>query len=178
MEKDKEMSVLSSCGVIKINTDGYIRSIDTYSCYSSPLDPDYLPKIEKFDLEEYKKYWKLSELDELPDTFDILDLGYWDKEGVYEEPCEEHRRRIKENMNCFIAGKIDKPPKPSIIMSYDDVLGVLHNILVDADPDEFTKMAEDMTGAELEWVCLDEENDVWRYKITAGEDYCGAFDGL
>jgi len=171
----RELTIYSSGGTHKANTEGYVISAYTY-VGSGPLDPDYLPQIERFDFEEYRKYWRLGRLDELPDTFDILDLGYWLKNAGYEKPCFETRRRIKENQGVMIASKVKPPPKRSIALTYEQVQDVLRD-LINGCPctDELASMAETLTGAELEWVV---DCEPGCYKITEGPDYCGAFEGL
>lgn len=51
----------------------------------------YIAKIEKFDIEEYKKFYNVTEL---PNSIDILDLGYWMKDGTYEEPAFDWREEM------------------------------------------------------------------------------------
>ena len=54
--------------------------------------------IAKFDLEEWKKHYQK----EVHDSFDILDLGYWDDEGAYVEPEPFHRQMVAEHQNSMI----------------------------------------------------------------------------
>jgi len=56
--------------------------------------------IEKFDLEEFKKYYGY-----LCQYYDILDLGYWTNSGEYEHPVQEHRDEIKKHNNALIVNE-------------------------------------------------------------------------
>jgi hypothetical protein len=46
--------------------------------------------IARFDLEEWKRFYK----QETCRGADILDVGYWTKDGIYEPPALEHRDQI------------------------------------------------------------------------------------
>lgn len=53
-----------------------------------------LPDINMFDLVEWKHYWQRN-----PDhDFDILDLGYWLKDGSYEPPVLDWRQEAKRSV--------------------------------------------------------------------------------
>ena len=77
--------VESSHGTLVVDrTDGVvIRELSTY-------DGDELKDIVRFDLEEYKRYWK----EEVPKSLDILNLGYWIIGGAYEEPAHDWRKEL------------------------------------------------------------------------------------
>ncbi len=51
------------------------------------------PQVERFDVEEYKKFYGVEKLHGDKDI-DILDLGYWGTDGIYEEPCHEWREEV------------------------------------------------------------------------------------
>jgi len=51
------------------------------------------PQVERFDIEEYRKFYGVEELPGYMDI-DILDLGYWGMDGIYEEPCHGWREEV------------------------------------------------------------------------------------
>ena len=52
-----------------------------------------LKNIVRFNMEEYKIYHG-----QIDDSYDILNLGYWDNKGVYEEPCQDWRDNREERL--------------------------------------------------------------------------------
>jgi len=54
----------------------------------------YLLSIERFNLEEYNAHYGVNDHAE----FDILDVGYWTRDGEYEEPVESWRAQIGEEL--------------------------------------------------------------------------------
>ena len=52
------------------------------------VQPDYHNYV-RFDLPEYKKHYG-----ELDTEYDILDLGFWKKDGSYEPPEKDFRDRV------------------------------------------------------------------------------------
>lgn len=80
--------VSSSHGQITINYNtGYV-----ISCVGDKKGE--LKKIVKFDIEEYRKYYG-----KVHDSYDILNLGYWNNEGVYEDPCQDWRENREERLS-------------------------------------------------------------------------------
>ena len=63
------------------------------------------PQIDRFDLIEYKKFYGVTEM---PDELDILDIGYWAKDGIYEEPCHGWREEVAI---LRAGGDLDEPVK-------------------------------------------------------------------
>lgn len=61
-------------------------------CFTDRNQDSELKQIEKFDLEEYRRYYSVTEI---PGHLDILDLGYWNKDGGYEKPVEDWRNEMK-----------------------------------------------------------------------------------
>ena len=49
-------------------------------------------EIDRFNLDEYKAYYKLTEIEE---SIDILDVGYWLADGAYEPPESDWRKEVK-----------------------------------------------------------------------------------
>ena len=76
------MEFISSNGYLFVNEDGTIHpDSDT---------EDWLGTIQKVDIEELDNYLGLFDLG-LCDGGDVLDFGYWDKQGVYHEPSKQWR---------------------------------------------------------------------------------------
>lgn len=81
----KTVEFRSSNGTLVVNMEGHVIP------EKSELS-DYLMDIVKVDLVEMLKFEK-SIGNELFDwgSYDILNVGYWNKDGSYEEPCHEWR---------------------------------------------------------------------------------------
>jgi hypothetical protein len=86
--------VLNSHGDLAIDAEG--RVLEFKRDENGGLDLSF---IDRFDTVEWLLFWLR---DGLPDEIDVLDLGYWDKDGVYEPPDMKWRRKLK-------AGQIDPP---------------------------------------------------------------------
>jgi hypothetical protein len=84
------VSVSSSHGTFEIDPNGKVVHFDL----SDNEEGKALEKIEKFDLHEWRCYWQWK--GELPGGFDILDLGFWTKDGAYEPPEQDWREEIKQ----------------------------------------------------------------------------------
>jgi hypothetical protein len=95
---DKNFTIRSSNGEWKANkqTGGVINYQDRY-----PLENGKRLILIRFDIQEYKKHYQVTEL---PDSIDILDLGYYYKERndltgywapKYEEPAHDWREEVK-----------------------------------------------------------------------------------
>ncbi len=54
-------------------------------CKSSKSKNDYLPLIERFDVDRYKTAHKSKSI---PEDVDILRLAYWSKNNIYDTPAE------------------------------------------------------------------------------------------
>lgn len=83
-----KMYVHSSWGTITINSVGEVTEMNIEEVEG---EESFLLNVAKFDLEEWKKYWK----EELPTDFDVLDLGFWNKNGEYITPDNDWRELIK-----------------------------------------------------------------------------------
>jgi hypothetical protein len=97
----KEIDVRTSNG--EITMDGNTGKV--LNVVVDPDEDDMIQNIDKFDINEYKKYHKVKVL---PSSIDILDLGYWMKDGTYEEPAQDWREMIAdmEKGNYAAGGKI------------------------------------------------------------------------
>jgi len=80
--------VTSSCGqLVVFRNSGKVFSYQQYE----KVIPGYLDEIVKIDIAEYKKRWGVKVM---PNSVDILNVGYWDKAGIYEEPAESWRQEL------------------------------------------------------------------------------------
>ncbi len=78
----------SSGGSLRVNVqDGLV-----IQCTTIQDEDNELKQIVRFDIEEYKTYYKV---DDIPGHLDILDLGYWNKDGSYEPPVEDWRNEMR-----------------------------------------------------------------------------------
>lgn len=78
----------SSNGTLLVNENGEIHKDSDLS--------DWLLDIEKVDIEELDNYYKLNGLD-LCEGGDVLDFGWWDKQGNYNKPKKSWRKEIFHN---------------------------------------------------------------------------------
>lgn len=77
-------------------TGGVLNPQDRYPCSDGKL-----LQLIRFDVEEYKKHYGV---EEIPDSVDILDMGYWFRgryltdrlDHGYEEPAHDWRILTKE----------------------------------------------------------------------------------
>lgn len=88
---DDMFEVNSSHGQFLIYPDGRVAEWNAYE--PDDYDAQSMARIAKFDLDEWKKYWGWE--GELPKGFDILDLGYWLKDEMYEPADDNWREEIK-----------------------------------------------------------------------------------
>lgn len=77
-----EKTVNSSHGQLIIDADG------TVLVGKTTYHDDELRNIVRFDLPEHRKYYASKPE---PDSYDILDLGYWMKDGTFEPPAFDWR---------------------------------------------------------------------------------------
>lgn len=92
------MEFISSNGTLYVNEDGTIHP-------DSDIDDSWLLDVERIDIEELDNYLSYYDLP-LAQGGDVLDFGYWDKNGVYHLPPRQWRE------------------------------DVFHRVSVDSDPDE------------------------------------------
>jgi hypothetical protein len=76
------MEFESSNGILLVNEDGTINKDSELS--------EWLLEIQKVDIEELDNYYKIQGL-ELCDGGDVLDFGWWDKKGNYNQPEKSWR---------------------------------------------------------------------------------------
>lgn len=87
-EESTSFYVFSSGGSLKVSAkDGSV-----IECTTIHNEDNELKQILKFDIEEFKTHYKVAEI---PGNLDILDLGYWTKNGQYEKPVEDWRNEMR-----------------------------------------------------------------------------------
>lgn len=91
------MEFISSHGYLYVNEDGTIHT-------DSDIE-DWLLDVERVDIKELDNYLSYYDLP-ITDGGDVLDFGYWDKDGVYHMPSRQWREEV------------------------------FHRVSVDSDPDE------------------------------------------
>ena len=90
------ITIGSSWGEVTTDDEGNVLELDVLE-----IDEDgercYLLDIAKFDIAEWDKWYedKFKEPSPKPSDFDVLDLGYWRKDGSY-EPADENWRNGTE----------------------------------------------------------------------------------
>jgi hypothetical protein len=90
------ITIESSWGEVTTDDEGNVLELDVLE-----IDEDgercYLLDIAKFDIAEWDKWYedKFKEDSPKPSDFDVLDLGYWRKDGSY-EPADENWRNGTE----------------------------------------------------------------------------------
>ncbi len=90
--------VCSSNGNLTINAETGV--VTNWEIFEGKGVDRSIGDIAKFNLEEFKKYYNLQEIDlNRYSEIDILDLGYWVKDGTYEEPEMDWRTSTLEIRN-------------------------------------------------------------------------------
>lgn len=93
------MEFISSHGTLYVNEDGTIHP-------DSDIDDGWLLDIERVDIEELDNYLSYYDLP-IAQGGDVLDFGYWDKNGVYHLPPRQWRE------DTFHRVSIDSDPDES-----------------------------------------------------------------
>ena len=88
----ENLTVSSSHGTFDIDGSSG-RVIRWWANDPHDADAQAMENIERFDLHEWKLYWQWK--GELPGGFDVLDLGFWTKDGAYEQPEDDWREEMK-----------------------------------------------------------------------------------
>lgn len=122
----------SSWGSFDCDKDGNVINLDAVD-----EEDNYLFNIQKVDLEEYKSFLKTKNL-ELSDSEDVLAVGFWDKNGIYNKADEDWRKEIFNNE------KIKLSEKEKVVM---EIISKLKEIEVDGETMEYI----------LRSVCLHEQ---------------------
>lgn len=102
-QQDKTVAakVLSSEGSLFINKSGYVVSIDEDG-------ENYFKDILRFDLAEQAVWWskKTGDMPQIQSEYDLLDLGYWRKDGTYIFPDFLHRNTIVLSHSELLSGNL------------------------------------------------------------------------
>jgi hypothetical protein len=90
------ITVESSWGMITLNDKGEVVDNEDLLKVDNEGTVCYLLEAVKFDLEEYDKFYedRFKTPSDKPDHFDVLALGFWKKDGSYEEADHEWRDDI------------------------------------------------------------------------------------
>jgi hypothetical protein len=80
--------VASSGGSLEVDR----VSGDVIECTTHRNEDNELKRIERFDLQEYKMHYNVARI---PEQLDILDLGYWSKDGSYEKAVGDWRNEMR-----------------------------------------------------------------------------------
>lgn len=93
--------VKSSHGSLKCNSSGAV--INQYPNCDTPKDYEHFMSITYFDFPEWQMYWRQP----LPESIDILDLGYWyEKDKRYEPADPDWRNEIAIKLHKREKGKL------------------------------------------------------------------------
>lgn len=93
-------TVVSSHGELTVNVEqGQVIKASPHT--PGDEDGENLLNIKRFDVDEWRKHWH----EELKpnSSLDILDLGYWNRNGTYEPPVEDFRKE------CLFYGQEGNP---------------------------------------------------------------------
>lgn len=86
------LEFISSNGTLIIDEKGNVNHEE------SDLS-DWLNTIKKVDMEELDNYYKIMNHNFLPESGDVLDFGYWDKQDRYHPPSRDWRYDTFHNPN-------------------------------------------------------------------------------
>ena len=104
--------ILSSLGSLAVDaiTGLVIPSLSEYDDDTDPQTGEVstLRNIERIDLEEWLIFWGGEPFKD-DDSFDILDFGYWNKDGTYAPPEYEWRFELTESLTMDLADKMQTP---------------------------------------------------------------------
>jgi len=98
---DPVITLLSSSGYVYADRNGHVVGTELFGNPQTDKDCYHLDQIKDLDLEE----WSYSHPDEeIEGEHDILDFGYWLKDGTYERPCYHWRVDLEEKTMSDIVG--------------------------------------------------------------------------
>ena len=91
------VTIESSWGTITTDEEGNVLEMDVLE-QDSAEKRCYLLDAVKFDLAEWDKWYeeKHKEPSPKPSEFDVLSLGFWKKDGSYEEADKEWREEDED----------------------------------------------------------------------------------
>lgn len=103
-EKLLPMEFISSNGTLLVNKDGTIHKDSDLS--------DWLLTIHKIDIEELDNYYKIQKIGKC-EGGDVMDFGYWDKNGNYFIPEKQWRLDVFHNQKIKDKKEIQKTVEES-----------------------------------------------------------------
>tara|TARA_R100000734_G_scaffold16761_1_gene12903 strand:- start:349 stop:705 length:357 start_codon:yes stop_codon:yes gene_type:complete len=92
MKKTEPMEFTSSYGSLYVNEDGSVQRIH-FDSSNYKKDDCWLTNIQRIDMEELIHYYKLND-QEFLGYGDVMDFGYWNKDGDYEQPPRDWRKEV------------------------------------------------------------------------------------
>jgi hypothetical protein len=89
------ITIESSWGYITTDDEGNVLEMDVLEV-DSKGERCYLLDAVKFDIAEYDRFYedRFKEPSPKPSYFDVLDLGFWKKDGTYDAPDHKWRNEI------------------------------------------------------------------------------------
>jgi len=82
------ISITSSHGEFKVDSrTGRVLERERYDLQDQ--DGEFIDNLDRFDLREWVEHYKVH--GDAKQDMDILDVGYWMKDGYYEEPAHDWR---------------------------------------------------------------------------------------
>ena len=123
----------SSWGYISCDKDGNILNIDG----EEEIDGErsYLYDIAKFDLVEYGKFCESKNIVMGEFGEDILAVGFWKKDGTYEEADKDFRKNVFEDFDDDAPTELCKTPQTHEFVK--DIIAKLKVIDVDGETMEY-----------------------------------------
>jgi hypothetical protein len=103
LDLDKSFGVFSSNGFLTVNS----ATGEVMDCVLDDEKERGLTDIARFDVDEWRKAYPNETLgstlegergDRIVTTMDILDIGYWVKDGTYEGPVTEWREEFRKSL--------------------------------------------------------------------------------
>lgn len=93
--RDNRFDIFGSHGRLKVSpVDGAVVGRDPRG--SEDDEDSGYPKIVRIDLAEYRQHYDLPADAEI-ESIDILDVGFWVKDGTYVPPDHEYRQWCRDN---------------------------------------------------------------------------------
>ena len=80
-------TIESSQGILTARADD--GTVLTCQPFRGADAPECIECIARFDVDEFRRRYPTANLEDA--TVDVLDLGYWTKDGRHELPCEDFR---------------------------------------------------------------------------------------
>ena len=92
-EPPRVITVVSTHGIITADKDGKVIEVLSYIGSRSPATWELLA-IDRLDVVEWQYSYPFDDITD--GELDILDIGYWNKDGSYERPCYSWREEREQ----------------------------------------------------------------------------------